>query len=406
MALRIHLPNYPELPLPGKERYADRAMLLPGVVFVRAGEEVHDYRRFLNDIGIGAEIVVQVPEDDLFQGILESGELRSAVHCFVLGGGKLQFFNSTAREEMFLQQLGLGWEDTISAPAEISALADNKAALRKLAMELGLTGLFPAHVFCRKRAEALAGVEMLQKEAEPDFIVLKRPDLASGLGLVKLRTDNPGLLKAQVESYFSKYGEARELILEAGYEHLSLSVLWNIESDDEKPLIVSRQLVDERFVHQGNIISSGLPPEVSVADGGQLVEKSSLLAKALRERGFRGICGFDFMKTRSGNIFCLECNGRITATVYAYGLARQIEAERGHKPWAVHMQNLHPENARNFAELRAKLEPDLFDGQYGILPFNVRCLSLAEPKCGLMCVAEGAEEAAFLFESAVEATKK
>lgn len=401
--IRIHQISYPELQISGKELYADRSLLLPGLAVVKAGEEIHEYKCFLHDLGIGAELVLQVGGENLLQGVKAHPHYVDTIRTLVDAGAKIQFFNSSEQEDGFLKELSLGWEDTVSPPPSISQCVDNKIWLRDFAKEQGLNDLFPRHIFCKTKAEVQRAVSELSRSI-PDFVVLKRPDLASGLGLVKLRTDSQAILRAQLDTYFSKYGENHSLIVEEGYEHIPLSLLWDIDEDDTRVLAVTRQLLDEHFAHQGNVLSSLLPAEVTEDDRQRMISMSEHLSTIFWSKDYRGLCGFDFMKTRDGKIFLLECNARVTAATYAYGVAEQIAAGRGNIKWTIHMQNLYPKNARNFAELQARLGELVFNGYYGILPFNVRCLSLEEPKCGLMCIASGEEEAADLYQIACDLT--
>lgn len=404
--IRIHNPSYPELTISGKQFYADRALLLPGVVFVSSGEEISGYHDYLRECGIGASKVYQVAGPDMYSGILGDQDVRGDICRLVGDGYKIEFFNSTSKEEDFVREMGFDWKkDTVSAPAEISIHADNKAWLRSFAKEIQCEQVFPRHSVCRSKAEVLRELSFISEaDPKPDFMVLKKTNLASGLGLVKLRTDMNELLRAQLTDYFNKNGEKAELILEAGYLHAPLSILWDIGERDFSVAAFTRQILDEKFVHQGNIIATHNLPGVSEADRITMVAKTSPFVLAMQKKGYRGLCGFDLMKTRSGYIFVLECNARVTATAYIVGLLRQIRVEHSSRPCALHTQNLYPKNAVSFKELKTKLGGLVFKGIAGILPFNVRCLALPEPKCGLICIADTAENAAELYSYAANRT--
>lgn len=404
--IRIHNSSYPELTIPGKQFYPDRALLLPGIAFVSSGEEVSDYHDYLRGCGIGASEVCQIADPDIYSGILGDQSAREYICRLVGEGYKIEFFNSTSREENFVREMGFDWKkNTISAPAEISMQADNKAWLRSFAKEIQCEQVFPRHAFCRNKAEVLRELSFISEtNPKPDFVVLKRTNLASGLGLIKLRTDMAELLRAQLTDYFNKNGEKSELILEAGYLHAPLSVLWEIKERDISVAAFTRQILDEKFVHQGNIIATHNLPGVSEVDRIKMAAKTSPFVLAMQKKGYRGLCGFDLMKTRSGDIFVLECNARVTATAYIVGLLRQITVEHSSRPCALHAQNLYPKNAGSFKELSTKLGSLIFKGVAGILPFNVRCLTLPEPKCGLICIADTAENAAELYGYAANRT--
>lgn len=399
--VRIHQISYPALPLTGLAFYADRALLLPGITVVHAGEDIHEYRCFLAERGIGAELVLQVGNEDILNSVKAYPPYAEAIRTLVDAGAKIQFFNSTEAEADFLRELGLSWEDTVSALPDVSRIADNKAELRRLADTLGKSDAFPLHFFCKSEAEILRSVgEIL--ESRPDFVVLKRADLASGIGTVKLRTDNRDILRAQVADYVAKYGRGKELIVEAGFFHTPYSILWDIHPPEYEVITASRQILSSRFEHEGNIIGSISSAPVSHDDEMEMELLTKPFVVAFRERGYRGICGFDCMKASNGRMYLLECNARITATYYAAAVAEQLPGN----DWVLYMRNMFPTRVRSFAELHTLLinEGVLFDGEVGVLPFNVRCLKLPEPKCGLMCVAKSEEEASFLYRVACELT--
>lgn len=409
--LRIHQSSYPCDVVSGMRWYADRALLLPGVAFVHEGEDLEEYLAYLASLHIGARPIFIVPDGDIYEYIARSDEYKTRIRDLLANGLKIQFFNTTEKEQNFLFALGLDWQNAFSAPPFVSLAVDDKASLRRFSEKLECESVFPAHIFCRTEAEVLGAAKFVMERHGADFPVLKRTDLVSGTGMIKIRVDSESLMRAQIKGYFAKFVKNNEeVILEAGYEHIPLSVMWEIGESGVRARSVTRQIIDEHFVHQGNIISGTLPPDVSEEDKDTMIIKTAPFVLALERRGYRGICGFDLMKTIDGRIFVLECNARVTATTYAVGVADQIEKTRGERPWAIHMQNLYPKDVRNFAELRKKLsskgwDPLLYgdssDRASGVLPFNVRCLNLQEPKCGLMCIADNPEDAADLYKLAV-----
>lgn len=412
--LRIHQSSYPCDVVSGMKWYADRALLLPGVTFVHEGEDLEEYTAYLASLKIGARPIFKVPGGDIYEYIARSDEHKIIIRDLLVSGIKIQFFNTTEKEQKFLLALGLDWKDTFSPPPFVSLAVDNKASLRRFSEKLECESVFPAHFFCRTEVEVLQAVKSVMEEQSADFPILKRTDLASGAGMVKLRMGSVSLMRAQIKGYFDKFVQNNEeVILEAGYEHIPLSVMWEIGEREVRARSVTIQLLDEHFVHQGNVISSALPPDVSEEDRDRMIIKTAPFVLALKKRGYRGICGFDLMKTTDGRIFVLECNGRVTATTYAVGVADQIAPARGRRPWAIHMQNIYPKKVRSFVELREKLSfgrgNSLLYGDYcdiscGVLPFNVRCLALQESKCGLMCIADNPQDAADLYKLAVERT--
>lgn len=394
--LRIHdiMTAFRGLHVPGLSFYPDRALILTGVAVVRDGP-IDEHLAYLKDVGIGASEVIRVGSDALVDTLAGCEELRAEVLRHVAAGRRLQFFCTTDAEQAALDRLGLGWGATFSAPPAVSAEASSKSELRRLGARLGRADSFPAHRICRGRAQAYRAVSELFDFA-CDFIVLKRPDLASGDGMALVPKDRRWI--AFAEPFMEEHGD-HEVIVEAGYEHVPMSAQWELDDDGPRYVCGTGQIMDGRFVHLGNVLSSGDLPDVAARDHEEMRRISLPFVADYWDRGYRGICGFDFLRTRStGETFLLECNGRVTATTYCYGLARQI---RDRLPdWTIVMSNVKPgPSFRSFGEIRRAFGPLLFDGAVGVLPFNLRCLGLGTPKFTVCCVGRDVREAAALLET-------
>lgn len=411
--VRMHQPYYPDLFLAGKNLYADRALLLSGTAIVSSGDDdFAAYLSYLSEVGIGAKEVIQVPGEDLYAALLEKEEIIERLRGLLTAGGKLEFFNSSLAGERLLQKFGLCWGDTLSPLPGVASFFDNKVYLRTLAGELQCGQVFPPHILCASGRRIHQDIDILEVgiwkrfRQKCDFLILKRPDLASGAGMIKLRTDSPELLKAQLKAYFAKYGEEKPFILEAGYEHTPVFIVWNIEASGARVLAITKQILNERFEHEGNIVSSGDISGISGEDRLAIIAKTAPFIWPMQGRGYRGVCGFDLMKTNNGMIFALECNARLTASSYAAGVGAQIEADCG-LPWAIYMCDVYPAGINGFKDLVSVLSAGdgrksvLFDRYSGVLPLNVRCLGLPKPKCGLMCIGENEAEAKKFFDEAV-----
>lgn len=399
--IRVHdlMTAFEGLTVPGLAFYADRALVLPGTTYVADGP-IDDHLGYLGDVGIGAREIVRVAGGELVRNLATVDGLRADLARRVQDGGRLQFFVSTGYEAELLSALGIDWSRTFSAPVGISLDANDKAALRRLADRLGMRHAFPVHRMCRPTdtAAVYKTVGELMAGDGCDFAVIKRPDLASGDGMIIVPRSRDWA--DAVDPYLRKHAGAPEIIVEAGHEHVPISIQWEFESDGPRFACVSSQLLDERFVHLGNVVGSRELPDISDADERVMRQLTEPFARHYWERGYRGICGFDLMRSRrDGRIYLLECNGRVTATTYAVGVGRQV-ADRC-DAWTVLMTNVSPNGAvRDFAALRERLGSWLFDGRKGVLPFNVRCLGLPEPKCTVCCVGADASEAeTFLLEA-------
>jgi len=399
--IRIHdlTTGFNDLKVPGIPFYADRALVLRGTAFVSAGP-IDEHLAYLRDVDIGANEVVRLDTERLVDDLAAREDARRLVVDRVRNGSLLQFFSTTDREERLLAGLGLDWSHAFSAPAAITAEANDKAALRRLGERLGLTGAFPRHRICRPaetgRIYGMVGELML---GDADFVVLKRPDLASGDGMKLVERCRDWL--RHVDPYLAEHAGATEIIVEAGYEHVPMSVQWELGHDGPVFACATAQLIDESFTHSGNILSSGELPDVTADDVADMRRMSEPFVRHYWQHGFRGICGFDFLRSlKDGRRYMLECNGRVTATTYANGIAREVA--RRTPAWALIMSNVPAApSVRSFSDVRERLGRRLFDGTKGVLPFNLRCLSLEHPKFSVAVVGADVLEAKIILNDVV-----
>lgn len=399
--IRIHdlTTGFEGLSVPGIPFYADRALMLRGTALVRSGP-IDDYLAYLRDVDIGPSDVIRLDSDRLVADLASNEDVRAVVLDRVRQGSRLQFFSVTEREAALLDSLGLDWSHVYGAPPRIGAEANDKAELRRLGARLGLTHSFPRHRICSPRdaGSVYGAIGSMLAGGECDFVVLKRPDLASGDGMRRVERVRDWL--ESVHPYLAQHSAAREIIVEAGFSHVPMSVQWEIGADGPSFACATAQLIDSAFVHLGNVLSSGELPGVSADDVDGMRRMSEPFVRDYWSRGFRGICGFDFLRAeRNGRLYMLECNGRVTATTYANGIAREVAGRND--GWAIVMTNVSAAaSVRAFDDVRRFLGPALFDGRYGALPFNLRCLSLADPKLALACVGRDVGDATRILHNA------
>jgi hypothetical protein len=197
-----------------------------------------------------------------------------------------------------------------------------------------------------------------------------------------------------VEPYVREHAAAKEVIVEAGFAHEPYSVQWEVGDDGPVYAMSSGQLINEAFVHLGNVVSS---EDIDPPTADEMRRVSEPFVRHYWRRGYRGICGFDFMRAKTGGrLYLLECNGRVTAATYAIGVGRQVSERM--PSWAALMTNVHvPSSVRTFADLRKRLGRRLYNGRKGALPFNVRCLGLDKPKFTVCCIGRDVTEAGIIL---------
>ena len=140
----------------------------------------------------------------------------------------------------------------------------------------------------------------------------------------------------------------------------------------------SDQRLDEKMVHKGNIIPSraeNLPA---------MIRDSLELSRWLRDLGYTGYAGFDFVEYRDEKngeprYFLSELNPRVNGALYPRAVQEQCrracDAE-GSEPSAFLSANL-TTDARCFTELEKRFGDCFFDprGKKGVFPYNTGRLS-------------------------------
>lgn len=507
--------------IPGVEFYADRVLLTPVDVAVIQSDGFDDYLRWLRTVGIGPKRIICVDDVNLFRGLLNGpvrvsefapGSPEPTLHwteepqpikllqAFVRHGGKIQVFCMTEEAEEFFRKAGIDRRQIQSAPLESARKMNDKAELRRAAERADIKNAFLPYVASRDPARVMTETLrfLAMPEAEAEFVVLKRTNLAGGDGFLKIpRGTSEEDAKAMVVAYlrenhwndltlvthcedgsakdaerpmdraavrdFDKACEAllaafaedphvtnvtvtrsdivggasvrfrrgepfrdglrnylgqhgrNEIIVEAGFDHWPYSNLVVIRGyKNIRILGPTRQIVEENTGrHLGNMMlcqadHAAFPKHLTNHPNDVLTKEDivcmSLFSRRLaeeahmRDEGYEDFLGFDYMKRRSdGQVFMLECNARLTASTYPLAIAAQLKGRN----WGIVMLNGIKTSARTFTELRGKIGDRLFRPDAGgLLPFNIRLMSMEKPCCGMIAVASSIPEALALMDEA------
>lgn len=243
-------------------------------------------------------------------------------------------------------------------------------------------------------------------------VKVTRSDVVGGASVRFSRGEN---CRDGLRNYLGQHGR-NEIIVEAGFRHWAYSNLAVIRGwKDIRILGPTRQIVDEETgTHLGNMMLCRAEPEAFPKNlsghPNDVLTREDIVCMELftrriveeahtRGEGYEDFCGFDYMKREvDGETFMLECNARLTASTYPLAIAAQLPGVRN---WGIVMLNGIPTSARTFAEMRGKLGHRLFrpaDG--GLLPFNIRLMTLEDPHCGMIAVAPTLPAAIDLMDEA------
>jgi hypothetical protein len=396
--VRIHdvRAAFPNLKVSGIARYAERALLLPGTVVVPTGVD-RSYLAYLRDVGIGApahggviEVALSDPNDTLISR-LTPGQLDQ-IRQLVDAGSKLEFFMPTHADQTFVRNvLGRNYSDTSDQPGcvwgpnpDLAQRANNKIWLRRAAEAHGLDVNFPEYrIFDVILEEAAVRRQIDTFVTSQKFrgAVPKHPSLASGKGVFVIR--NTGDLSWQAKAdeavkllqAYRQPGQVLEILVEAFYNHISLSIQYEYNLAGARVLALTRQEMTGDTTPVGNLISSSgllipdsnLTPEQIRAIEAEVIAQTMPLAQLAWNKGFRGNGSYDLMYVpETGETLPSEKNGRNTAPTGPTAVGLQLEDD----DWVIDAKVWDEVVPTTWRELAARLayHNALFDGHLGILP--------------------------------------
>ncbi|MFA5358253.1 MAG: hypothetical protein WC310_00325 [Patescibacteria group bacterium] len=395
-AVHIHdvVASYPLQTVPGLGRYAWRSLLLKGAKVVGRHPSLNDYLAFLKEVkvGNGGEVLTAY-DDHLYDVVLGDRNLQREIdRLLCVEDRTLRLFAITENDEKFLRLTG--WQkksEVFAPPLQLSLRANDKAFLRRLAVEKGIGNIFPPFVIVATVDGLARAVERMSRVNDSDFIVVKATNLASGEGMTFTSEREKAI--AFGRKLFAN-GQ-KEVIVEAGYDSDSYSMQWELRPRDFRFLGASAQIMSHHGkVHEGNIVSSSLRqlPGITEREIARMQGRAYPLIDWFWRQGHRGIFGIDFIKTkkeRRHRLLLLESNARVTASTYPFSVGRQL-ADRGIVEYGIAARNCYPSSQMNWDGLVKFLGSDIFDGEKGILPYIPNCLP---EKVGLMAIAPDAPAA-------------
>lgn len=421
--IRIHdftfcaLPNADGFSLgeiPGIGMYPDRSALLPGTCFLDGGSHAdvaeEHLRAYLHPLGIGANEIRFVKGESLFEGILND-PVECARLCRELSNGvptTLEAFSASDEWDRFVGALNIDPSRLRTPATSVMRTLDDKESIRRLAHTLGLDDVFPKHVFTLEVHETLARIQEFRNQF-PQLIVVKRPDLESGVGQLLI---GPQTTEEQIFAYVREYCTGhRPIIVEEGVFGIEGSVQWHVSPQGMEPRFFSLQYT-HAGTHQGNVIAptgvACLPKEWPLAWRERVVEKiwatTETFVKWVAARGFIGPIGFDFIMNKNAYSL-LECNARTTAATYLESVRWQIERQ-GFANVTAAMKNAYPKRVLRWKDAVRMLEAHpnklAFNAKtgVGVIVANPRLFHLDSPKCLLIAVGADIAQAESYLERA------
>lgn len=321
--------------IPGLDRYAERALVLPGITVVPNGApsvEMSFAYRDLRELGIGASEVIIVPRANLVQGLRASSHMTNIKRHVEKTGGMFRLFYPTRGQMRNLKRAGFRRGEHVLAPPQSAVrVLNDKLALRRVGETLNVDHYFPPYRTCvGARATREQIKEML---ALYECVFIKEPTLGGGAGMLRVtRTTRADKIDAFLRAFASN---ECTLIVDAGISGVDISVQWFIHPDGQTVRrFMTRQYIDGDSAHMGNGIAPMLSPHHALPDNWPEIIKVVVSAKAwavtepfvtwAQTHHYVGPIGFDLRANENGEVRVLECNGRFTAAGYPASVQEQI----------------------------------------------------------------------------------
>lgn len=400
--------------IPGIDMYPDRSAMLPGTIYLDGTSHTdvveEHLASYLRPMGIGASEIRFVKGDTLFDGILSDPRERDRLFR-ELSNGKpttLEAFSACADFDRFVASLNIDPVRLRTPMTSVMRMLDDKEAIRRLAHTLELDHVFPEHIFTYEKQETLARIREYRIQF-PKLVVVKRPDLESGVGQLLITQDTTDeKISAYVHEYCTGH---RPIIVEQGVFGIEGSVQWHVSPLGIEPRFFSRQYTHDG-AHEGNVIAengvSCLPHEWSLETRAKIVKcvwkTTEKFVDWIAKRGFIGPIGFDFI-ANPNSFYLLECNARTTAATYLESVRWQIEQRYSAHVCAA-MKNAYPKRVQNWKQavhaLECEMEGLAFHPEFGsgVILANPRLFHLPSPKCLLIALQGSVQQAEYTLEKA------
>jgi len=346
--------------------YGDRSAWLPGFgVFESCGEEADEvflaYVHYLNQMGFGPSTVRMLSVDQgesFYEAMARDEPLMCAMPKAASEGMGIEAFCASDAFDAFreLDSIALYSVMMRTSRVPVANQIDDKVLAREFAIKIGTRATYPEFHLCYAPSEVIPAVRCMTRRY--GSCIVKVPDLASGMGMLKVRDANDPRINGFVRRYFAL---CRAMIVERDVgRHVPVSVQWEVHSDGSfTRLFFGMQVMGYNpeagapTVHSGGDIAS-VPTEVlngqtTQADRQHIVEAAFLLGEPEVEQvaktGYVGRVGADVLfGFRNGRLFVkkVEYSGRVTGATYPHALLVTAVKQANGRPCAISFRNASP----------------------------------------------------------------
>lgn len=348
-------------------------------IVVVSGSVDKQYAHWLRSVELGTSNVVEYPEahkrTTLAQVIAtDPTPVKAAVKATGKNAVYVPFF-SGAREQEALQALGC---ELFGCQESIARQFFNKIDFKDFCSSLGIEVVHGTtfHLDHSGNQFALKDFEEVMSQLLQNYskIILRDAEGAMGSSVYTFEDSRLGRMlrfprHKLIKELYQKLLDNNEnrLLIEEFKDSIQCSPndQWAITRDGQlKHIGLSNQLFDGLH-HIGNTNVTGLDPTLET----QIVGVSEQIAKGMRDQGYRGVFGIDYIVVGS-KFYPIENNARLNGSTFAYGIIDRLEEAIGTIPaWKFSKMYNEP---MEFDRLKALLGDLLYDGtrSCGVFPFD------------------------------------
>lgn len=402
--------------------YWNRALMMDGTTVLVHGERNRDLDLLLEDyaaVGVRPNPVYVPNRGNGFYGdIVKDNPTMEALRIHVGRGGKIEVFSSSFAAQEFSSAAGFQWDQHIVSPTpECYRTWVGKGEMRRrLAASVVPTvqTLCPSNHIVDSLDELRHWVSHFSADGAHG-VVVKRPDMASGEGMVFLPKggDPESFIRAHwdpavgaiVEGAYEHYPFSMVyLITDSGVSFRFASLQWqghNIRLGDR---VTMKHLIEGDLDHRGNMTAP------AGHDIGPL--KWNMISAAadavrplmgmLQQDGYRGLVCCDLAQVTGMASFALELNPRVSHSMYVEAFRAAVQRHFSENVWviAANVEGLDP-SLTTYAAARSRVSNlCTSEAPAGVLFYHTPLLPLDLRKCGLIGIGRSFGEARDQFEYA------
>ena len=384
------------------------------VVFVRKNPLLGEYLSYVHSHGIGVRHVKGIDGDHLFTSMLGSPALRSLLQRELMIGQQVQPFVYAETSEHWAQQFGVRRPQWHCASKFVRETLENKILFRDLGQRIlgsdRQQSAFANYRVAKTREEVeQAARDMLKLHGT---VMVKRPDKASGVGIIKL-VDEHDLETGAFQAFAADFIDGvSPIIVEEFFHGEDFSVIFDIRPRKVELLYWTLQYMeDDGKTHAGNTVSLDpfniFPESWGVTIVSRIVRtirdltfKYSSWAREQADYAGIGRVAFDFRANHDGDAILIEANARFSGSTYPYEILEQVIGRPG-SPEVVLMHNVNVSTGfkdfRCVADKLDSVDSSMRDDGIGSLIVNPFCIQGEKPKCAIATTARSMDEAAERF---------